>query len=238
MAEVPLDPLDDDLEEFSEDPPEGGEPETPSEPIVQEKGPVPWEEFQKVYSEMKGLRQEVDTQRNYLWQQGQTIQQQMLARQRPPEPVDPQLEEVEKIIAPMIAKRLAPMEQRYQQVTMAMEAQSEAQAALTYFEAQVPYHKEIEQDFIKYLDSDPVIKARAFQDPVFAVQTAKLVKALKDTGQLHAATQTREAIRGRAKSESGGNSPTLTSQQNVDYNDMSDEDFAKMDAQIARRARR
>jgi len=238
MADVPQDSFDEDLEGTPEEPLEGGEPE-PKETVPEPKGkePVAWEHFERVYQDQQRLAAEVDRQQQLLWQQGQTMQQAWQQRQAPPEPEDPQLVEVEKIITPIIDKRYGPMVQQFQQMKMVMEAQSEATAALQFFESHVPYHKEIQEDFIKYLNEemDPVDKRRVFEDPRFAVQTAKLVKALKDSGQLKTTAQAKEAIRGRAKSESGGNSPSLNSQQVIDYNDMSDEDFAKMDAQIARR---
>lgn len=238
MAEVPQDSFDGALEGTPDEPLEGGEPE-PKEPEPKQPEHIPWDRFQEVYQDRQRLAAEVEQQRNLLWQQGQTLQNAWQQRQAPPaEPEDPQLAEVEKIIAPLIDKRLAPMQQRYQQTMMVLEAQSEAQQALQFFESNVPDHKELQPDFLKYLDTlDPAMRARVFQDPRFAVMTANAVRGMRDSGQLKANSQAKEAVRGRAKSESGGNSPSLNSQQAVDYNSMSDEDFAKMDALIARRRR-
>lgn len=240
MAEVPQDSFDEALEGTPDEPLEGGEPEPKApEPAEKEREPVHWEQYQRVYQDRDRLAAENERQANLLWQQGQTLQNAWQQRQAPPaEPEDPQLAEVEKIIAPLIDKRLAPLAQRYQQTMMAFEAQSEAQQALQFFETQVPDHKELEPDFIKYLETQsPAMRARVFQDPLFAVMTANAVRGMRDSGQLKANSQAKEAVRGRAKSESGGNSPSLNGQQNIDYNSMSDEDFAKMDALIARRRR-
>lgn len=213
-----------------------GSPEPEPEPPSQQRH-VPFERFQEVYDDLKSER----ASRQQLTQQIMQMQQQLMAQtqrasQPPPPPVDP---EVAALIDPILKQHLAPYQQRLnemQQREAAMWANQEAATAWEYVKSEVPDLDALAPDMQAYLSTLPQGRANKItSDPDLVIQTANLVRAMKEAGKSVGVQAAKQDLKQRTKSDVGAASPASFTSK-IDWSDPN-LDWAEAEAKLERMRR-
>ena len=213
------------------------EPETPPE-TTPEARHVPFERFQEVYDELKSSRQSQQQMQFQIMQ----MQRDLLQATTKPKAPEPQLDpEADEVLAPYIQKRLAPYEQTLAQMQKreaAMWAETEARNAWEYVKTAVPDLDDLATEMQSYLATLPQARANKItSDPDLVIQTAELVRAMKSAGKAVGTQVARQDLKQRTKSDAGTASPAPSTSK-IDWSNLSDQEFAAMEAKIEAQRRR
>lgn len=216
------------------------EPEAQPETEPQKPKTIPFERFQEVYDDLKTTRQGYQQlQHQVMEMQRQLFEATKPQKQAPPAPkIDP---EIDEIINPSISSRLSPLEQRLarqEQLNAALYAQQEAASAWDYVRTAVPDLDDLASDMQSYLNTLPQARANKItSDPDLVIQTAELVRAMKQAGKSVGVQAAKQDLKQRSKSDNGSASPAFSNAK-VDWNALSEEEFAAHEAKVEAQRRR
>lgn len=225
-----------------EQPTEAVEAESEAQPETEPQKPktIPFERFQEVYADLKTARQGHQQLQNQVMDlQRQLFEATKPQKQAPPAPkIDP---EIDEIINPSISSRLSPLEQRLarqEQLNAALYSERVAAKAWGYVEEAVPDLKELIPDIEAYLESIPQARANKItSDPDLVIQMAELVRAMKQAGKSVGVQVAKQDLKQRSKSDNGSASPAFSNAK-IDWNALSEEEFAAHEAKVEAQRRR
>jgi hypothetical protein len=222
----------------------GGLPEREEEPEKKEPQPVPYDRFKEVWEERQFARHEADQLR----QQNLEIQRQVMAaamqaqRQQiaPPKAKTREEQELAELLQPFINDAIKPLEQDYQRKSAMLDqivADTEARRAEDYVKSNVPDFNDLAPDLQSWLNNQPPgYRNFITSHPDNVVLACNMIRATRAVGGKQVAAQVRNDLKSRSKSESGVSPSQSGKNQNIDWLNLTDEEFAKYDAQIRSRS--
>lgn len=223
--------------------PEGeveGSPEPEPEPEIKEPQRVPYERFKEVWEERQLARQEAEQLRN----QNLEIQRMVMAaatqaqRQQiaPPKAKTREEQELAEILQPFIDEAIQPLEQDYRRKSAMLDqivADAEAKRAEDYVRTNVPDFGDLAPDLQSWLNTQPVgYRNFITSHPDNVVLACNMIRATRAAGGKQVSAQVRSDLKNRARSESGVSPSQANQNKNIDWSNMTDEEFDKIDAQI------
>lgn len=220
-------------EETTEEATEVPEPAGDGQP---NKGPehIPYHRFQEVWNERQEARQYAQSLQMQILQ----MQQQIAGAQSSPQEPEPD-PDVENIVKPVLNKYVRPLMQKLQQTEAELgrvQAQAEAEQAWGYVLHYVPDMEDLKDDLAREIQSkSPAVQRKITSDPDLVIELAEKVRLKRAGGKSAVSQAVQHDIKARSKSESGGARTSPTNQRNIDWLNLSDDEFNALDAKITRR---
>lgn len=216
----------------------GENPAPEPEPVKEEVKTVPLHVVQEMRQERQRILQEAEQLRLQNILLSQQMQQFTQPKPAPP-PQQPKMsreeQELEEILEPFIQRKIAPVMEdlrRKDQFIQNIAAEREASRAMDYVTAHVPDFQELAPDLQAWLESQaPAYRNNVTSHPDNVIMACNMIRAIKAGGNTMVGQQVAADIKARSKSERGI-STSRPSTSSVDFNALSDEDFAKYDREI------
>jgi hypothetical protein len=207
-------------------------------PVEKEPGNVPYRVFAEANARMQAAEQRVhDMQMAILQLQQQQIMAQQASQAKDPD-VDP---DVEALIAPVLHKRLTPLQRELELVKQreaALLAERQAKAAWDYVRDNVPDLDDLGPAIQEYLSGlSPERQNKITSDPDLVIQTAELVRERVASGKALSQKAAKADMKARTKGESGAASiPSKSTNTPRDWSSMSDAEFREHERKLGIRS--